>query len=188
MEEICGIQIVIDVMVYFDGYNRRQKADVVLKKGEHLYACECVDIHNWDRLFCAITLNNAKYLCFRKTLYGFTLLNADTLVEEYDYFPEKVINKEESFIFGDAASLGNILIFDGCYWADAYVYFAYDCSQKLFLNLSDEFCVYAGNGGIHAEEDKLILTGENEASDYAEVTITREELSCLLKEKGVPDC
>lgn len=170
-----------------NGIDYREKATILLEKGDIRYSCECVDSHDWSNMFHLVTLHHKTYLCFRKTLYGFTLLNVDSLTEEYDYFPETVINGEESFIILGATSFHNIVIFNGCYWACPNSFFAYDHDRKLFLNLSDELGICTDDGKLQAEEDTLVLTGENENGKNVEVTVTLEELCRLLKEKGTHD-
>ena len=109
--EICGIIAKVDVWEYNSNYNHREKAHVLLEKGDLKYECDCFDRHRWDNMFYPLNMNGNEYLLFRKTLYGFTLLNTDTLTETYDYFPEIVLNGEESFIIVDAKMLGDVIIF-----------------------------------------------------------------------------
>ena len=180
IQEVGGIKIKIDVMEYSDCLNRRQKADILLEKNGNTYKCECIDVHDWDNMFYPLTLNNTDYLCFRKTLYGFTLINTDTLTEEFDYFPENVINDDESFIITEAMSFSDIIVFIGCYWADSYSYYAYDNTRHLFLNLSKEFHISADDGSAIIDKDKLILTSED-----SQISITDENLNRLITEKGV---
>ena len=130
--EICDIKIEIDVMDYKDAFGYREKAHVILQKGNLKYESECVETHNWEYSFFCITLYERKFICFRKTLYGFTLLDTNTLLEEYDYFPAKVLDGKESFIIVDAKSFGNLIIFDGCYWACEYSYFALIMRKNAF--------------------------------------------------------
>lgn len=182
-QEISNIKADIATMEYFDGLNHREKAHVTLQKGELKYEYDSVDTHNWDNNFFNITINERLFLCFRKTLYGFTLLDTDTLLEEYEYFPSKVLNGEESFIITNAKAFGNLIIFDGCYWAGPSMFFAYDYSQKLFLNLSEEFGVYPEDE-IIIKNETLILNGLNDDEELIEATVTQNEIYNLLEKKG----
>lgn len=183
---IKGISIEIDVMEYTDAYTNREKSHIVMKKDDLKYECDCTDVHDWQNSFYCITLRGKTYLCFRKTLYGFTFLNVDTLKEEYDYFPSQVLEGNESFIIVDAKSIGNIIIFDGCYWASPYFCFAYDHEKKLFLNLSDIYninseCKFEISGGV------LEMTGTNKNNEITKITVNQIEISHLLAEYGTSD-
>lgn len=159
--DVSGVCMQITVAEYQKEHTHRQKADVVLSKDGLQYVCECIEEHNWDKLFYPVTLSGQNFLCFRKTLYGFTLLNADTLTEEYDYFPEKVTQGEESFIVCDTYSFGDYLIFHGCYWACACEVFAFDCSTELFANIS----MQAGMDDVdrcNIINNQLVLDGTDE--------------------------
>ena len=95
IQEICGIQITAEVLRYErecgNGIREgREMADVTLRKGGRVYTCECIDRHNWTNCFFTVKIAGESYLCFRKTLYGFTLLHTETFAET-DYFPEKVL-------------------------------------------------------------------------------------------------
>ena len=182
--EICGISVKIDVWEYNSNAEYREKAYIRLEKGDLKYECECIDRHPWDDMFYPLNLNGKTYLCFRKTLYGFTFLDAETLVEEYDCFPEKVIDGDESFIIVDAKMLGDIIIFDGCYWAYPYSCVAYDHRSGFFVNLSLEY----GIGNTHSESEikdgGLVLHGEG--GEYKKL-LTYDDIRQLLKEKENTD-
>ncbi len=184
--EFSDIKADIAVMEYFDGLNRREKAHVILQKGEYKYEFDSVETYNGNTSFFNVTINGRSFILFRKTLYGFTLLDSDTLQEEYEYFPAKVLEGEESFIITDAKSFGNLIIFDGCYWACPYMFFAYDYSQKRFFNLSEEFGVYPEDK-IIIKNDTLIISGLNEDEEPLEVTVTQDEIYSLLDQKGTFD-
>ena len=182
--EICGIIAKVDVWEYNSNAEYREKAYIRLEKGNLKYECECIDRHPWDDMFYPLNLNGKTYLCFRKTLYGFTFLDAETLVEEYDCFPEKVIDGDESFIIVDAKMLGDIIIFDGCYWAYPYSCVAYDHRSGFFVNLSLEY----GIGNTHSESEikdgGLVLHGED--GEYNKL-LTYDDIRQLLKEKENTD-
>ena len=180
--EICGIIVKVDVWEYNGNYNHREKAFVMLEKGDLKYECECIDRHNWDNMFYPLNINGKAYLCFRKTIYGFTLLNIDTLTEAYNYFPEKVIDGEESFIIVDAKMLGEIIIFDGCYWACPYACIAYDHRAGAFVNLLDEYGITDDETIIKG--DTLILRGMNGNHEKKQITVTTDEIQSLLRSQG----
>lgn len=180
--EICGIIAKVDVWEYNSNYNHREKAHVLLEKGDLKYECDCFDRHRWDNMFYPLNMNGNAYLLFRKTLYGFTLLNTDTLTETCDYFPEIVLNGEESFIIVDAKMLGNVIIFDGCYWACPYACVAYDPQAKLFVNLSEEYGIADDETIIN--EDILVLRGTDCNWDKKEAVISKDEIQLLLNSKG----
>ncbi|MBQ7847338.1 MAG: hypothetical protein IJ344_03540, partial [Clostridia bacterium] len=137
--EVRGVHIRVEPSSFFDGRQRREKTDVFLEKGEHKRSFECVDILSARGLFAPITLCGRDYLFFKRTLYGFILLNAETLQTAYEYFPKKVLEGEESFIITEALSFGNFLIFAGCYWAAPYEYFACDPKSMRFFALSKKY-------------------------------------------------
>lgn len=180
--EICGIIAKVDVWEYNSNYNHREKAHVLLEKGDLKYECDCFDRHRWDNMFYPLNMNGNEYLLFRKTLYGFTLLNTDTLTETYDYFPEIVLNGEESFIIVDAKMLGDVIIFDGCYWACPYVCVAYDPQTELFVNLSDEYGITHDETIING--DILVWRGMNGNHEKKEITVTADEIQRLLRRQG----
>lgn len=180
--EICGISVKVDVWEYNSNYNYREKAHVLLEKGDLKYECECIDRHGWDNMFYPLNINGKSYLCFRKTLYGFTFLDSETLVEEYDFFPEKVLGGEESFIIVDAKMLGDIIIFDGCYWACPYACIAYDHRAGVFVNLSEEYGITDDEAVIY--DDVLVLRGSDCNDNKKEATVSIDEIRLLLKNKG----
>lgn len=181
--EICGIKVEVDVMKYEDKRNSRRKANVALQKDNLKYECECVDYHDWMNIFSCVTLYERTFLNFRKTLYGFTLLHTDTLLEEYEYFPEGVLNHQESFIIANAKSYGNLIIFDGCYWDGPDAVYVFDYKHKRFLNLSEEFGITWVNTS-KIENDILILSGTDVNDEKIEAKVNEDEIYQLLNEKG----
>lgn len=182
MYEICGISVNVDVWEYNGDAGYREKAYVLLEKGNLKYECECIDRHEWDNMFYPLNMNGTSYLCFRKTLYGFTLLDTETLVEEYDFFPECVLGGEESFIIVDAKMFGDIIIFYGCYWACPYACIAYDHLAGVFVNLSDEYGVADDETVI--KDDVLVLRGTACNDDAKEATVSMNDIRLLLKNKS----
>lgn len=180
--EICGISVKVDVWEYNSDAEYREKAHISLEKGDLKYECECIDRHEWDNMFYPLNMNGKTYLCFRKTLYGFTLLDTETLVEEYDFFPESVLGGEESFIIVDAKILGDIIIFYGCYWACPYACIAYDNRAGVFVNLSDEYGI--ADDEVVIKDDVLVLRATGCNDDKKETTFSIDEIRLLLKNKG----
>ncbi len=185
-QEICGIHITIEVWLYenSESRERRQRAIVTMKKGDAIYQCECVDVHDWKQMVYPLVIDGKTVLCFRKTLYGFTLLDADTLEEVYEYFPSEVTEGKESFIIVDAVMFHDLILFSGCYWAWPYWSVAYDCKNKRFLNLCDVSGVY--DDTLTVENDVIVMTGTDNAEQKVTVTLTYDEVKSRLAERGTP--
>ena len=83
-----------------------------------------------------------------------------------------------------AKMLGDIIIFDGCYWAYPYSCVAYDHRSGFFVNLSLEY----GIGNTHSESEikdgGLILHMDGGEDDKL---LTYDDICQLLKEKGSTD-
>lgn len=188
--EVLGVHIRVEPSIFFDGRQRREKADVFLEKGEHQRQFECVDLSSGRGLFHGLTLWGKDYLFFKRTLYGFILLNAKTLQTEYEYFPQKVLEGEESFIITEALSFGDLLIFAGCYWAAPYEYFVCDPKSMRFFALSKKYGIEsAGNGTMKVQGDTLLLTGESIHNEEQEilVSLTLKELTAHLQNEGLSE-
>lgn len=183
-KEIGDINVRIMVMEYNDGYQYRAKAHIELTKGSLKYECFCIDHHSWADLFFLLHLEGKSYLCFRKTLYGFTLIDTETLVEEYDYFPKQVLEGQESFIFINAQAFRNFIVFDGCYWACPYSYYVYDSKNKKFLSIFERFDLFSGDNGVTVTEDKLILDCTDEDDRCITLTLSFEKLCELMETHG----
>lgn len=193
-QTISGIDIKIDIFEAWkeiDGLKHyREKALVTLTKGDKTYECNFYDEHSYGSSFFPVTINEKAYLLFRKTLYGFTLLDADTLTEAYNYIPENVKKGEESFIITGANQLGKLLIFDGCYWAAPYECYVYDYEKKLFANISTTFGIDSLEE-IEVKDDTLYISGyafiDDEESKTVEKIISAEELNIQISENGVKE-
>lgn len=187
---ISGIEIAMDIWEYHDSRNRREKAYVTAKKDDLIYACEFYDHHNYKNSFFPVTLHGQQYLCFRKTLYGFTLLNADTLTPEHEYFPECVAadgdDFEESFIIMDVKQLDDLLIFFGCYWAGSYGCFAFDHHTKLFLNVSKMRDLDSVDR-LEIHNDRLILYSTDEEDTEVQISVSGQEIVQGLQKQGDTD-
>ena len=158
---------------------------VHLTKGEYSYECILTDMEDWR--YYPLTLNGQDLLCFRKGLYGFTLLDAVTLTEVFDYFPEKVLSGEESFIITGAITFRDLIVFDGCYWACPYNYFAFDLRKMKFLDIYSQYQVTYHDDGMNVMDDKLILNCENDADEKVILEFSYPELCALIDKYGQAD-
>lgn len=183
--EIGGVCIHVEVFEHDGELCCKEKAHVTLQKDGMTYEFTAVDDHNWENPFYPVTISGTDYLCFRKTLYGFTLLNTETF-EDFDFFLEKVLDGKESYIIADAASFENLIVFDGCYWGAPYVFYIYDHQSKRFLDLYETLGLYSHGDLPSASvfENALVLKCENQGFEPVTLTLTYEELTHLLNEKG----
>ena len=184
--EVLDVSIGLDIFEYEDKYNHREKAHVVLKKGNLTYECDFCDQHDYENDFYPIILNGQRFICFRKTLYGFTLINVDTLSVEYEYFPEPVIHGEESFIITEVKQLDHFLIFEGCYWACPYECFAFDYEKKLFFDVSRTYGLVSLDQTA-LQENTLILSGTDKKGCAKSVTVTKQDLIAGIEKNGKTD-
>ncbi len=180
-----GVQIHVEAFEYDGEPWCKEKALVTMKKGNLTYEYTAVDDHNWEETFYPVTVSGTDYLCFRKTLYGFTLLNTETF-EDFDFFPEKVLSGEESYIIVEASSFGDVIVFDGCYWGSPYVFYIYDHQNKRFLDLYEALGLYSHGDVPGATVHENLLTMKCQNQDFVPVTLnlTYEEVTRLLREKG----
>ena len=185
-KRVFDTEIEIDIFEYSTQNSHREKAHVIFTKGNLSYECDFCDQHDYENDFYPITLNGRRFLCFRKTLYGFTLLNADTLSVEFEYFPECVLDGEESFIVADGKQFNHLLIFEGCYWACPYECFAFDYDKKLFLNVS-ELCGLTSLDETAIQDNKLILYGTDPKDANVQCVVSAEDLRIALTQHGKTD-
>ena len=183
---IFDVEIGIDVFEYNDYHNHREKAHVIFQKGELKYECILCDNHHYENSFYPVILNGQHFICFRKTLYGFTLINADTLFTEYEYFPAVVMQGEESFIITDVKQSTDLLIFEGCYWACPYECFVFDYVRKLFWNVSKAYGIVCLDKTI-LQKGNLILSGTDENNMAKEIAIPEKALILGIEENGKSD-
>ncbi len=95
----------------------------IYKNGKLIYCCN--DIYeDYPTFFYFYTITDTDYLIFRKDdLYGYTILNLNS-IKEYNYFPDVVLNREqESFIIVEARLWNEILLLFGCHWGCPYIYY-----------------------------------------------------------------
>ena len=185
-KNIFDVEIEIDIFEYITQHSYREKAHVMLKKGNLTYECDFCDEHDYENDFYPIILNGQRFICFRKTLYGFTLINVDTLSVEYEYFPEPVTRGEESFIITEVRQLDNLLIFEGCYWACPYECFAFDYDQKLFLNISKKCDLYSLDK-TELQGNNLVLCGTDENDLEQQIIISKQDIFIGITEYGKTD-
>lgn len=184
--EIHGISVTVDAYEYNDANNHREVAHLLLEKADYRYEFDCVDRHHWD--FYPVTLDGRSYLLICKSLYGFTLLDPTTLNEVYDYFPEKVLENEESFIITGAQTFGKYLIFDGCYWGSSYEFCAYHHATKRFVSLTQIYGITAGDQSAEVVGENLILKGNDiEHWNPTEISIIEADIDRLMDERGTTD-
>ena len=183
-------KILIDIDVYeaqktIDGIiHHREKALVNLTKNNLKYQCELFEEHDYENSFFEVMLNEHSYLLFRKTLYGFTLLDTETLCEFYHYVPQAIKTGEESFIITDVKQIGEIFVLGGCYWACPYQCFAYDFKSKLFVNVSHYLGIISLDDST-VKDNRLILNGRDNNNDGVTKEFTREELAKLISKNGL---
>ncbi|MBQ8447973.1 MAG: hypothetical protein IJX27_03460 [Clostridia bacterium] len=183
---IFGVEIEIDIFEYSDKYNYREKAHAVFKKGRLTYECDLFDEHNYENGFYPVILKGQRYICFRKTLYGFTLLNADTLQIEFEYFPKSSAEGEESFIITETKQLDNLLIFEGCYWACPYECFAFDYDKRLFLNVSKLCGIFSLDKAV-LQDNELTLYGTDENDSEKQTSLSPKDIANAMKKHGETD-
>ena len=182
-KRIFDVEIEIDIFEYSAQHTHREKAHATFRKGEFIYQCDFCDSHDYENGFYSIMLGGQRFICFRKTLYGFTLLNIDTLSVEYEYFPEPVIHGEESFIITEVKQLDNLLIFEGCYWACPHECFAFDYDQKLFMNISKNYDLYSLDK-TELQGNNLVLYGTDENNLEKQIIVSKQDIFISITEYG----
>ncbi len=182
-KRIFDVEIQIEIYEYSKKNSYRETAHVTFKKDKLIYQCDLCDNHDYENDFYQISIEEQRFICFRKTLYGFSLLNVDNLLVEYEYFPEHVIHGEESFIITDVKQLDAILIFDGCYWACPYGAFAFDYKTKRFLDLS-RMCNVFDLDKTEVQGNNLIIFGTDENDSEKQVVISKQDIIKELTEHG----
>ena len=185
-KRIFDIEIEVDIFEYSTQYSHREKAHVIMKKDDLTYECDFCDEHNYENDFYPIIIGAKRFICFRKTLYGFTLINAETLSVEYEYFPELVIHGEESFIITEVKQLDNLLIFEGCYWACPYECFAFDYDQKMFLNISKKYGLYSLDE-TELQGDNLVLCGTDGNDLGKQIIVSKQDIFIGITKYGKAD-
>ena len=185
-KRIFDVEIDTDIFEYKDQYRRREKAHVTLKKDDLIYECDFCDNHDYENCFYPIVFDGQRFIFFRKTLYGFVLINADTLSVEYEYFPKSVICGEESFVITDVKQIDDLLIFEGCYWACPYECFAFDYKTKLFLNVSKKYNVFCLDEVV-LQDNELIVYGTDENDSKKQIAVSKHDIIIGMNKYGKTD-
>ena len=182
---LCGVKICIETHDYMreDLSAHGQLSRITFTKGELSYTCQCCDDPTG---FFPLLLAGKWYICFRRTLYGFVLLDCETLSPEYEYFPECVLESRESFIVVTAKQIDNLLILGGCYWACPDECFVFDYEAKRFLRLSKLYPGFALDRE-EVREKTLILHGEDQNGEKQQISLSKEELLAALETHGAED-
>jgi hypothetical protein len=103
------------------------------KEGNILYTYRNI---NDDAEFCTIIYHRDgnEYMIFRSELYGYSVLNLDTL-KDFHYVPSQSFKVQggETFIWTEIFynNINNILAVSGCYWACPYSIVLVDCSEPM---------------------------------------------------------
>ena len=181
--EVCGVRITVTLYEYDTEAEHRDRAEILMEKDGLRYRCEGIERTHWD--FFPVIVDGRSYILFSKTLYGFTLIDHDTLTEAYDYFPKKVYDGEEAFIITDAKPFGRYLIFEGCYWGCPYGFAIYDRESEKLVDLSDHCGV--NDGVSRMEGDTLILSGLDLDMERMGVSLTEGDLDSLMLQYGTND-
>ncbi len=116
----------------------------------------------------ALTLGECRLILFRRTLYGYTLLDANDIAHPLlDYFPSDVLGGEEMFIFCNAYPMGDLIVLEGCYWAISYGrVFILDPTTGRVLDLNRTADILdVSEQSISTTDDMLILRGRNAEFD-----------------------
>lgn len=183
--EVCGVRITVTFYEYDTEAEHRDRAEILMEKGGLRYGCEGIERSHWD--FFPVTVEGRPYILFSKTLYGFTLIDPDTLTEAFDYFPHKVYGGEESLIITHAKTFGRYLIFEGCYWGCDYIYAAYDPATRCFVDLSRAYGILPGDHHARVWGGCLHLLGDTPDQETYEVKIKETDISALMTERGITD-
>ena len=181
--ELSGIRITVTLYEYDTEAEHRDRAEILMEKDGLRYRCEGIERTHWD--FFPVIVDGRSYIFFSKTLYGFTLIDPDTLTEAYDYFPEKVYGGEEAFIITDAKTFRRYLVFEGCYWGCPYGFAIYDHQSEKLADLSGRYKIF--NGESRIEGDRLILSGLGLNREPTKVYLTELEIDSLISKYGVTD-
>lgn len=154
------------------------------KNGEQIYRFE--PIYEKSRLLYFYRYNGRDYLLFRKDLYGYTILDLETL-EEHNYFPSAVLEKDESFIITDAHIFRDILICEGCFWGYPYMFYLIDLktfhTYGIWRSIFNDNCVTVQDDCV-----TLVFESDDDDSDDPDpVTYRYDELKQLLEQSDSID-
>ncbi|MDE5592687.1 MAG: hypothetical protein K2I75_02000, partial [Clostridiales bacterium] len=122
---------------------------------KHIY--ECIDTFFTPYEF---EYKGTQYLIFRKSLYGYTILNLTDFTEK-NYFPSRVLEGEEAFIICEAKILKNLLVLGGCLWGGPYECRVLNLDTSQIANISKICNITDVVGEINVPDNALILQDEN---------------------------
>lgn len=145
------------------------------------------------------------YLIFRQNLYGYSVLNLQTM-QDFHYIPDNSFppgkkNFAETFIWTDAfyEPQSSLLAVSGCFWARPCSIIVLDFSQPMKMNenwvdihllLDADYDIYEDINFLKWADEALILKGvENSAETFKTITLPvnilrnaleKQELSVML--------
>ncbi len=181
-QTLCGVNIEVESHDYMraDLSGHGQLSCITFTKGELSYTCQCCDDPTG---FVPLLLAGKWCIFFRRSLYGFALLDCETLFPKYEYFPEGVLRDQESFIVCSVRQIENLLVFGGCYWAYPDECFVFDYETKRFLRLSKLYPQFSFERE-EVGEKTLILHGEDQDGEKQQISLSKEELLAALETHG----
>ena len=163
----------------YDGLKEKTIITITDKANtKHIY--ECIDAFFMPYEF---GYNSSQYLIFRKSLYGYTLLNLTDFTET-NYFPSRVLEGEEAFIICEAKILKNLLALGGCLWGGPYECRILNLDTLQVANISELCGITDIAGDINVSADALILKDE---STNNIIKLEYERLNELVELKHAED-
>ena len=141
----------------FCGYKEKTITTIIdLYHKKHIY--ECIDEFFPPYEF---SYNGSEYLIFRKSLYGYTILDLNHFTE-VNYFPSDVINGKEAFIICEVKILKDLLILGGGFWACPYECYVLSLETFEIADISELFHIAdIADNGINVLNEVLVLTEAN---------------------------
>lgn len=135
--------------------------------------------------------NGRKYLVFRKELYGYCVLDLNTMTD-YQYYPEESFRGGETFIWTGTHynKNTNLLVAEGCYWACPFELFVVDFSEPASVPYPEfRLCEYLGDDDFGYMEfkcwddhDHLVFKYfDNKAGQYVDKIIEKDACLSILK-------
>ncbi len=141
-----------------------------------------------------LTLGDRHYILFRRTLYGYTLLDtADLAHPTLDYFPSAVLDGSEAFIICNAYPLGPLIVLEGCHWACSWLdVFILDpiSGRTLHLNATANFEDIVDDSIITTPDTLTLLTrtiAPDESTPAIPRTFSLKDIQKLLATQGTFD-
>lgn len=114
-------------------YNLAGNENTLIFNGKEIYTYRTINTSGFQMLFRH--QNGKEYFLFTQDLYGYSILDINTL-EDYRFYPRESFPTGETFIWCDAKYnlYNNILIVHGCYWACPYNILLLDLTNPLQEN------------------------------------------------------